>query len=339
MKLQPSLVGVVASAVVVAVGMTEALSNSAPAPVEVVAAVPDFTYQLRPGDTLRVGPHGDSSWKSQNGTLAPVSQDSTSATFRAAALGVGLVQTSFKCGVNQFECPLSYAVVVTPNRPYDLALSGLSSGTYVLSVGEQVIFGYDGVSVSSTSPSVLQPGGPFSSPGGGLSVFRAARPGGASLVFAGGFNCVDAHVCPSAGHMEIKFIVSGSKTRFDYYASEHEGGTTINLRKGETFEVSLAPEPGYEPWRWSASDTMRTGTIPDQQLVDIGSLGQGGLIDPQTRYFRNQNGWILPDRGGFLVKGIGAAQMGFIASPANCRPAEVCPKLEREFTLTIEVDS
>ena len=339
MKLRPSLVGVVAIAVVAAIGLTAVLSNSAPAPVEVVAAVPNFTYQLRPGDTLRVGPHGDSSWKSQNGTLALVSQDSTSATFRAAAVGVGLVQTSVKSGVNQFEYPLSYAVVVTPNRSYDLALSGLSSGTYVLRVGEQVIFGYDGVSVSSTSPSMLQPGGPLSSPGPGLSVFHAVRPGPASLVFLGGLYCVDAHVCPSSTRAEVKFIVSGSKTRFEYYASERDGGATIHLRKGETFEVSLAPEPGYEPWRWSASDTLRIGTIPDQQLVDIGSLGQGGLIDPQTRYFRNQNGWILPDRGGYLLKDIGTAQMGFIASPANCRPAEVCPKLDREFTLTIQVDS
>lgn len=307
--------------------------------MEVTAAVPGYTYQLRPGDMLRVGPHGDSIWKSQNGILAPVSQDSSSATFRATAPGVGLVQTSFKCGVNQFECPLSYSVVVTASVSYDLALAGANSGTYVLRVGEQIIFGYDGVSVSSTPASVLQPGGPFSSPGPGLSIFRAVQPGRASLVFSSGLYCVDAHVCQSSTRTEIKFIVSGSKTRFDYYASERDGGTNIHLRKGDTFEVSLAPELGYEPWRWSPSDTMRTGSTPDQQLLDIGSLGQGGLIDPGTRYFRNQNGWILPDRAGFLVKGIGTAQMGFLAPPANCRPAEVCPKLEREFMLTIVVDS
>jgi hypothetical protein len=118
-----------------------------------------------------------------------------------------------------------------------------------------------------------------------------------------------------------------------------DGSTTIHLQKGETLEVSLAPEPGFEPWGWSASDTMRIDNIPDQRLLDVGSLGQGGLTDPDTKYFRNQNGWILPDRAGFLVKTLGMAQMGFIARPTDCRPAEECPKLSRLFTLTLEVDS
>ncbi len=339
-RVQTKLAGVLTVVVVVAaIGITELVGDTGRPATEVDAAVPGFTYQMRPGDTLRVGTPGASGWKSQTGVLAPVAQDATTSTFRATATGIGLVSTTFKCGQNQFDCDTSYAVVVMRRRPYDLALSGISGGTYVLRVGEEVVFGYDGVSVKATSPAVLAPEGLFSSPGPGLSVFRAERPGQASLAFPAGWNCVDAHACPGAGHAEIKFIVSGSNTRFDHYVSARDGGTTIHLRNGDTLEVSLAPEPGFEPWRWSASDTMRIDNIPDQQLLDIGSLGQGGLIDPETRYFRNQFGWILPDRAGYLVKRLGTAQMGFIARPVDCRPAEECPTLNRLFMLTLEVDS
>jgi hypothetical protein len=327
-------------AVAAAVGLTELLWSSGRPAMQVEGAVPGFTYQLQPGDTLRVGAPGPSGWTSQNGTLAPLAHDPTSATFRATSSGVGMVTTTYKCGVNQFDCNTSYAVVVTPRRSYDLAVSGLSEGTYVLRVGEEVVFGYNGVSVSSSSTSVLEPEGPLSGPGPGLSVFRAARPGQASLAFRRSWVCVDAHVCPGPGQpASIKFIVSNSNRRFDHYASVRDGSTTIHLQKGETLEVSLAPEPGFEPWGWSASDTMRIDNIPDQRLLDVGSLGQGGLTDPDTKYFRNQNGWILPDRAGFLVKTLGMAQMGFIARPTDCRPAEECPKLSRLFTLTLEVDS
>ncbi len=339
-RVQTELAGVLTVVIVVAaIGITELVGDAGRPATEVDAAVPGFTYQLRPGDTLRVGTPGASGWKSQTGVLAPVAQDATSSTFRATAPGVELVTTTVDCGsVNGFRCSILYGVVVTGRRPYDLALSGISGGTYVLRVGEEVVFGYDGVSVKTTSPAVLEPEGPFTSPGPGLSVFRAERPGQASLAFPGGGNCVDSHMCPSAGQMEIKFIVSSSTTRFDHYASSRDGGTTIHLRKGETFEVSLAPESGFEPWRWSPSEPMRIGNIPDQQLLDMGA-GQGGLIDPHTTYFRNQNGWILPDRAGYLVKSIGTAQMGFLARPLDCRPAEQCPKLARLFLLTLEVDS
>jgi len=308
--------------------------------MQVEGAVPSFTYQLQPGDTLRVGVPGTSGWKSQNGTLALVAHDATSTTFRATSPGVGLVSTTFKCGVNQFDCTTLYAAVVTKERPYDLALSGISDGTYVLRVGERVVFGYKGVSVSSTSTSVLEPEGPFSGPGPGLSVFRAVRPGQAGLAFRRSFVCVDAHACPGPGQLaSIKFIVSSSNRRFDHYASVRDAGATIQLRKGETLEVSLAPEPGFEPWVWTPWSTMPTGNTSDQQLVEIGALGGGGLTDPDTRYFRNQNGWVMPDRASFLVKGLGSAAMGFIARPTDCRPAEECPKLNRQFMLTLEVDS
>ncbi len=234
------------AAVVAAIGLTELLWNGGRPAMQVEGAVPGFTYQLQPGDTLRVGAPGDSGWTSQNGTLAQVAHDATSATFRATASGVGLVTTTYKCGVNQFECNTSYAVVVAPRHPYDLAVSGLSEGTYVLRVGEEVVFGYDGVSVSSTSTSVLEPEGPLSGPGPGLSVFRAARPGQASLAFRRSWVCVDAHVCPGPGEpTSIKFVVSSSNRRFDHYASVRDGSTTIRLRKGETLEVSLAPELGF----------------------------------------------------------------------------------------------
>jgi hypothetical protein len=339
-RLQVKLAAVLSVvAVVAALGLTELLWSSGRPTIQVEGAVPGFTYQLGPGDTLRVGVPGPSGWTSQNGTLAPVAHDATSATFRATSPGVGMVTTTFKCGVNQFDCDTSYAVVVTPRRSYDLAVSGLSEGTYVLRVGEEVVFGYDGVSVSSTSRSVLEPEGPFSGPGPGLSVFRAVRPGQASLAFRRSFVCVDAHACPGPGQpASIKFIVSSSKTRFDHYASVRDAGATIRVRKGGTLEVSLAPEPGFD-WVWSPWSAMPTGNTSDQQLVEIGALGGGGLIDPETRYFRNQNGWVMPDRAGFLVKGLGSAAMGFIARPTDCRPAEECPKLNRQFMLTLEVDS
>jgi hypothetical protein len=308
--------------------------------MQVEGAVPGFTYQLQPGDTLRVGASGASGWKSQNGNLALVAQDSTATTFRATASGVGLVTMTYKCGVNQFDCNTSYAVVVTKRPPYELAVSGISEGTYVLRVGEEVVFGYDGVAVSSTSTSVLEPEGPLSGPGPGLSVFRAVRPGQASLAFRRSFVCVDAHACRGPGQpASIKFIVASSKTRFDHYASVRDAGATIHVRKGETLEVSLVPEPGFEPWQWSPWSTMPTGNTSDQQLVEIGGLGGGGLTDPETRYFRNQNGWVMPDRAAFLVKGLGSAGMGFIARPTDCRPAEECPKLNRQFMLILEADS
>src|SRR5260370_6092123 len=147
MRVQARLAAVLSVvALVAAIGLTELLWNSGQPAIQVEGAVPGFTYQLQPGDTLRVGAPGPSGWRSQNRTLAPMAHDATSATFRATASGVGMLTTTFKCGPNQFDCNTSYAVVVTPRRSYDLAVSGLSEGTYVLRLGEEVVFGYDGVS-------------------------------------------------------------------------------------------------------------------------------------------------------------------------------------------------
>jgi hypothetical protein len=253
---------------------------------------------------------------------------------------VGVLIAAVGCGsVNGFLCNISYGVVVTRRSPYDLAVTS-SGGTYVLRVGEQVVFGLDGGPVQSTSPAVLEPEGPFASPGPGLNVFRAVRPGQASLSFRDTRACVDTRDCTGAGRLwETKFIVSSSATRFDHTASVADAGATIHLRKGQTLEVSLAPEPGFDPWQWSPWLVPTLSGVPDQQLLDVGTSRQGSLIDPMTRYFRTQDGWIMPDRAGYLIQRAGIGQMGFKASPADCRPAEDCPKLDRIFVLTLEVDS
>lgn len=329
-----------AAAVVLATtAVTEALTDPGRPPREVVAALSGYTYQLRPGDTIRV-PSPAAHWRSPSSILVPVpSQAPTSAAFRATTPGIGMITTTVQCG--QTDCSISYAVVVTRQRPYDLALSGIGGGTYVLRVGEQVLFGYLGVAVQSTSPDVLESEGLFASPGPGLSVFRALRPGQASLTFRGGWNCVDARACPGVHEpMGIKFIVSGSRTRFDRYASVRDAETTILMRKGQTLEIALAPEPGFNPWRWTPwAVPMVPGNIPDQQLLDTGALGEGGLTDPETTYFQTPDYFVMPDRAGFLVKTVGTARIGFKARPLNCRPWGDCPELDRLFALTIEVDS
>src|SRR5260370_8582215 len=130
MRVQARLAAVLSVvALVAAIGLTELLWNSGQPAIQVEGAVPGFTYQLQPGDTLRVGAPGPSGWTSQNRTLAPVAHDATSATFRATSSGVGMVTTTFKCGVNQFDCDPSYAVVVTPPPSYHPPVTRLHAGT------------------------------------------------------------------------------------------------------------------------------------------------------------------------------------------------------------------
>jgi hypothetical protein len=324
--------------VVAAVGLAGIVWNQGP-PREVVAALAGQTYQLRPGDTLRLPGIAASKVTAASKILTTVaSQDPGSAIFRATDTGVAEVTATVACGSQSGVCPAWYGVVVTRQPPVDVAVSGVTSGTFVLRVGEQVIFGYAGVPVRSTSPRVLEPEGwpPFG-PGPGLSLFRAVRPGEASLEFQGSWDCVDAQTCSGPSQrLSIAFIVSNSKSRFDHYASVRDAGTTIHLHKGQTVEVSFAPEPGFEPYQWQPwAAPMISGHVADQSLLDVGGL----LTDPGTRYLRTQNGGIFPDRSGYLVIGLGTAEMAFKAAPIDCRPADECPRLDRTFELTIEVDS
>jgi hypothetical protein len=291
---------------------------------EVVAEQTNWTYQLRPGQLFRLKGVQSRRVTEVPNLLTPVAPVSPGAgkdpdaTYRATGYGVGMVRATFPCGCQWGQITRSFGVIVS-TRAFDVPLTSLDmTRTFLLTVGEEAVFGYVGTKVTSSDPSVSR--SPHTAElADGLTAFHAVSPGRSVLSFQGYFSCSNVDTCEETPPqpLAITLLVSGSSDRFDRTATELDAGRTLHVRQGQTLEFVMHQDAGLDPWGLSRVDYQ-------DRLLPV--------IDP------SQHGDPHVPRFPFVASALGTTYLTFSAAPAGCWPAEECPRLAAEIKVTVVIE-
>jgi hypothetical protein len=209
--------------------------------------------------------------------------------------------------------------VIVSIRAFDVPLTSLdTTRTFLLTVGEEAVFGYVGTKVTSSDPSVSR--SPHTAElADGLTAFHAVSPGRSVLSFQGYFSCSNVDTCEETPPqpLAITLLVSGSSHRFDRTSTELDAGRTLHVRQGQTLEFVMHQEAGLDTWGLSRIDYQ-------DRLLPV--------IDPSA------HGDSRVARFPFVASALGTTYVHFGAGPTGCWPSEECPRLAAQINVTVVVE-